>query len=309
MDYDRLKTFQENIAKVIIGKPEVIKLTLVTFLARGHLLIEDVPGVGKTTLAMAFARSLQCSFKRIQLTPDLLPSDIIGVSIYNQKSKEFEFMKGPIFANIVLADEINRATPRTQSALLEAMGEKQVSVDGVTHKLEDPFFVVATLNPVEYHGTFPLPEAQLDRFTMKIRIGYPDFAEEKTVLEHQQYTHPLDHVKSQFEIQEMFKIQEEIKSVKVSNPVYDYILKIVEKTRNSDKTILGASPRGSIALYRTCQALAFLSERDFCLPDDVKKLASQVLAHRLIIHPRFAHNGITNEMVMQEILEEIEVPI
>src|SRR4030042_7060945 len=177
MDYDRLKTFQENIAKVIIGKPEVIKLTLVTFLARGHLLIEDVPGVGKTTLAMAFARSLQCSFKRIQLTPDLLPSDIIGVSIYNQKSKEFEFMKGPIFANIVLADEINRATPRTQSALLEAMGEKQVSVDGVTHKLEDPFFVVATLNPVEYHGTFPLPEAQLDRFTMKIRIGYPDFAE------------------------------------------------------------------------------------------------------------------------------------
>src|SRR3989441_999222 len=273
---------KNTIARAIYGKEEAIQLALITLLARGHLLIEDVPGVGKTTLAQALAKSFQCGFQRVQFTSDLLPSDVLGVSVYNPESREFEFRPGPIFANVVLADEINRTTPRTQSALLEAMNDAQVTVDGKTLPLPNPFLVIATQNPVEHHGTYPLPESQLDRFLMRIKMGYPSHETEKEILRKRANDDPLQSLKPVADVKEVLAMQEAVTHIKVDSSLQDYALDIVNRTRKSDQLALGVSPRGTLMLQRAAQARAFLDGRDYCLPDDFKQLAVSVFSHRVV---------------------------
>jgi len=298
----------ENVEHVIIGKRDVIERVIIGLFSQGHILIEDVPGVGKTMLARALAKSLGCNFRRIQFTPDMLPSDVTGVSIYNQKAREFEFRPGPIMAQIVLTDEINRATPKTQAALLEAMEELQVTVDGVTYPLPRPFLVMATQNPIEYEGTFPLPEAQLDRFLMRIRLGYPGPEDEIAILDSQQYVHPLSKIEQVVDVEELTSAQEKLKDVYVDPLVKRYIVDIITQTRRHPDIYLGASPRGSLALYRTGQARAAMLGRDYVIPDDVKALAASTLAHRLIVSPSARLKDVTGEAVMEEILSSLHVP-
>ena len=298
----------DNVEKVIVGKHDEIQLALIAMLCRGHVLIEDVPGVGKTMLARAFARSLGCSFRRIQFTPDMLPSDITGVSIFNQRDREFEFRQGPIFAQIVLADEINRATPKTQSALLEAMEERQVTVDGVTYPMENPFLVLATQNPIEYEGTFPLPEAQLDRFLVRISLGYPGREAEMQILDAQRVAHPVESVEQVVSADELRRAQSLIKDVHLSDLIKEYIIGIVTASRQHPDTYLGASPRGSLALYRTSQARAALQGRDYVIPDDVKALAEATLAHRIIISPSARIKSVDARTVVEDLLRTVPVP-
>ncbi|HLB46739.1 MAG TPA: MoxR family ATPase [Anaerolineales bacterium] len=297
-----------NVENVIVGKRQSLELATICLLCQGHLLIEDVPGVGKTMLARSIARSLGCSFNRLQFTPDMLPSDVTGVSIFNQESRQFEFRAGPIMAQVVLTDEINRATPKTQAALLEAMEERQVTVDGVTHRLPRPFMVLATQNPIEYEGTFPLPEAQLDRFLLRIRLGYPSKYDEIQVLDRQQFRHPIEELKSVVTVDELFAAQEAVKSVYVAAAVKDYIVELSNHTRSHADVYLGASPRGSLALHRTTQARAAIQGRDYVLPDDVKALALSALAHRVILGPAARLRDLTAESVVQEILKKVAVP-
>jgi MoxR-like ATPase len=271
-------------------------------------LIEDVPGVGKTMLAKSIAKSIGCSFKRIQFTPDLLPADVTGVSIFNQQTHQFEFRAGPIIAQIVLADEINRATPKTQSALLEAMEERQVTVDGVTHRLPDPFLVLATQNPIEYEGTFPLPEAQLDRFLMRVTLGYPSKADEIMILDGQQYVHPIEKLEQAIAAEELIEAQEEVKKIYLDPMIKEYIVGVVEATRNHPEVYLGASPRGSLALFKTSQALAAIEGRDYVIPDDIKALAEVTLAHRIIISPTARLKNVSTRAVVGEILQSVPVP-
>lgn len=298
----------QNIEKVIVGKRETIELAVISLLCQGHLLIEDVPGVGKTMLARSLAKSLGCSFSRIQFTPDMLPSDVTGVSIYNQVSRQFEFRPGPIMAQVVLADEINRATPKTQAALLEAMEERQVTVDGVTHELPRPFIVLGTQNPIEYEGTFPLPEAQLDRFFLRVRLGYPMMDEEIQVLERQRFRHPIEELESVVTTQEVIKAQELVKEVYIASSVKRYIVEITRRTRNYPEIYLGASPRGSLTLYRAGQARAAIHGRDYVLPDDIKALADSALSHRLILSPTARMQNLNASQVIEEILNEVPVP-
>jgi MoxR-like ATPase len=297
-----------NVEKVIVGKAESVAFSLIAVICRGHVLIEDVPGVGKTVLTKAIARSIGCTFRRIQFTPDLLPSDVTGVSIYNQKTDNFEFRPGPIMAQIVLADEINRATPKTQSALLEAMEESQITVDGVTYRLPEPFMVMATQNPIEYEGTFPLPEAQLDRFMMNIKIGYPRASDETNILDTHQYHHPLDDLTQIMTAEELVLIQQRIRSIHVDPSIREYIVAISNATRNHNNIYLGASPRGSLALYRTSQALAAIHGRGYVIPDDVKLLVQPTLAHRIIVTPAARVRAITSTAILDEILQSVPVP-
>ncbi|MBN2499542.1 MAG: MoxR family ATPase [Anaerolineales bacterium] len=297
-----------NIEKVIVGKREALELTVINLLCEGHLLIEDVPGVGKTMLARSLSKSLGCSFNRIQFTPDMLPSDVTGVSIFNQVSREFEYRPGPVVAQVVLADEINRATPKTQAALLEAMQERQITVDGVTHQLPEPFMVLATQNPIEYEGTFPLPEAQLDRFLLRLRLGYPGFDDEIKVLEGQQFTHPLEALEQIVSVEEVVEMQEAVKNVYVAAPVKRYIVELTRYTRNHGDVYLGASTRGSLALFRAGQSRAALEGRDYVLPDDIKELAIPCLAHRVILGPAARLRDVTADSVMTEILDTVAVP-
>jgi MoxR-like ATPase len=298
----------ENVENVIVGKEQPVQLTVIALLCEGHLLIEDVPGTGKTMLAKTVAKSLGCSFRRIQFTPDMLPSDVTGVSMFNQKTREFEFRPGPVMAQIVLTDEINRATPKTQSALLEAMEERQITVDGITYEMEEPFLVLATQNPIEYEGTFPLPEAQLDRFMMRISLGYPEFDSEITMLERQQHSHPVTRIEQVVSAEELIEAQQRIRDVYLDDLVKEYIVKLVEATRKHPDVYLGASPRGSIALYRTGQARAAILGRDYVTPDDVKALALVTLAHRLIISPSARIKNVDPRAVIQEILDNTPVP-
>ena len=298
-----------NVAKVIVGKDDVIELCLVALLCEGHLLLEDVPGIGKTTLAKALARSIGCSFRRIQFTPDLLPSDVTGILYFNQKTQEFEFRQGPIMAQVVLADEINRATPRTQSALLEAMQERQVTVDVDTMPLPRPFVVLATQNPIELEGTFPLPEAQVDRFLMKVALGYPSEPDENAILLRYEREDPLDKLEPVVRAEDLLAMQQQVKEVLVEESVRDYIVKVVRATRAHPAVELGVSPRGTLALYRTAQALAALRDRRFVIPDDVKYLAPPVLTHRIIISPQTRLRGRRPEEVMAEIVETVPVPV
>jgi len=303
---------QRAIARAIYGKEEVIQLALVTLLARGHLLIEDVPGTGKTTLAHALAKSFQCTFQRIQFTSDLLPSDVLGVSVYNPEVREFEFRQGPIFANVVLADEINRTTPRTQSALLEAMNEAQVTADGRTMQLPQPFLVIATQNPVEHHGTYPLPESQLDRFLMRIRMGYPSHETEKEILRSRAVADPTASLEPVANVFDVLAMQQTVTRVKVDSSLLDYALEIVNRTRKTDQLALGVSPRGTLMLQRAAQARAFLDGRDFCLPDDFKQLAVAVFSHRVVASARHASlqkKSETTENVLREIVESVRVPL
>jgi MoxR-like ATPase len=297
-----------NIENVILGKRETLELAVISLLCQGHLLIEDVPGVGKTMLARSLARSLGCSFSRIQFTPDMLPSDVTGVSIFNQVSREFEFRPGPILAQVVLADEINRATPKTQAALLEAMEERQVTVDGITHLLPRPFMVLATQNPIEYEGTFPLPEAQVDRFLMRIRLGYPLIDDEIRVMEGQQYRHPLTDLEQIVTAEELSQMQEAVKEVFISPAIKRYIVDLTHQTREHNEVYLGASPRGSLALYRTGQARAAMHDRDYVLPDDIKALAVPTLAHRVILGAGARLRDLSSQQIVEEILNSVPVP-
>jgi MoxR-like ATPase len=298
----------DNIAKVIVGKTSVIEQALATLIAEGHILIEDVPGVGKTMLAKSVATSIGCSFKRIQFTPDLLPSDVTGISVYNQQKGEFEFREGPIMAEVVLADEINRATPKTQSALLEAMEEHQVTVDGVTHYLQSPFLVMATQNPIEYEGTFPLPEAQLDRFLMRISLGYPEFMEEMAIIEQQEQAHPIESLQPVATPEEVMSLQQAAKSIYVDQLVRQYIVSLTEATRRHREVSLGASPRASLGLFRSARALALVRDRDYVIPDDIKQLASSVIAHRLVLSPSARMRGVQNADVVNDLLSNVPVP-
>jgi len=303
---------QRSIARAIFGKEDVIQLALVTLLARGHLLIEDVPGVGKTTLAQALAKSFHCTFQRVQFTSDLLPSDVLGVSVYNPEAREFEFRQGPIFANVVLADEINRTTPRTQSALLEAMNEAQVTVDGRTMPLPQPFLVIATQNPVEHHGTYPLPESQLDRFLMRVKMGYPSHETEREILRSRTGDDPVAAMEPVADAADVLAMQETVTRVRVDSSLHDYALEIVNRTRKSDQLALGVSPRGTLMLQRAAQARAFLDGRDFCIPDDFKQLAVPVFAHRVVASARYASlqkKSETTENVLREIVESVPVPL
>jgi len=297
-----------NVEQVIIGKRRPVDLVLIALLCRGHVLLEDVPGVGKTVLAKSIARSIGCTFKRIQFTPDLLPSDVTGVSIYNQATSQFEFRPGPIVAQVVLADEINRATPKTQSSLLESMEEKQLTVDGVTHALPQPFIVLATQNPIEYEGTFPLPEAQLDRFFLRISLGYPDKADELRILESQRKQHPIDALHQVISAENLMDMQEQVKNIYVDDLINDYIVSLVGATRHHEDVYLGASPRGSLALYRAAQAIAAIRGRDYVTPDDVKALAEPVLGHRLIINPAARIRNVQAGAVISDILGAVPVP-
>ena len=296
-----------NVERVIIGKSQEVRLTLVALLCRGHLLIEDVPGTGKTMLAKAVSKSLGCSFRRIQFTPDLLPSDVTGLSIYNQKTQEFEFRPGPIMAQVVLADEINRATPKTQSSLLECMEEHQATIDGTTYPMPEPFLVIATQNPIEYEGTFALPEAQLDRFMLRIRLGYPTLADEVRILDEQKITHPLDDLEEVLSVEELRELQAAVRRIYVDPSVAEYIVRLVNATRTHPDVYLGASPRGSLALYRTGQALAALAGRDYVIPDDIKALAESALAHRLIIKTSSSMHDIDPRQVIAELLNTVAV--
>ncbi len=298
----------ENLEKVIVGKRQPIELIVIGLLCQGHVLIEDVPGVGKTMLARSLARSLDCTFNRIQFTPDMLPSDVTGVSIYNQQKNKFEFRPGPIIGQIVLADEINRATPKTQAALLEAMEERQVTVDGVTHRLPRPFMVLATQNPIEYEGTFPLPEAQLDRFLLRLRLGYPNILDEMRVMDDQQLRHPIETLKPVIKVKEVLRAIEAVKQVYVSPAVKRYIVELSARTRQSSDVYLGASPRGSLALARAGQARAALRGRDYVLPDDIKALAVPVLAHRIIVSPAARLRELSSDRIVQEIVQTSPVP-
>lgn len=305
------RTAQEiihNVERVIVGKRRAVEQAVITLLCQGHLLIEDIPGVGKTMLARSLARSLGADFRRIQFTPDMLPSDITGVTIYNQASGQFEFRPGPIMAHIVLADEINRATPKTQAALLEAMEEGQVTVDGVTHPLPRPFMVMATQNPIEYEGTFPLPEAQLDRFFMRIRLGYPTPREEERILESQRLRHPIANLQPVVDLETLRRAQQAVREVHVAPEVRRYIVELTRRTRDLPGVYLGASPRGSLALFRAAQAQAALEERDYVIPEDVQRLAVPVLAHRLILAPQARLQGRTPEDVVRELLEQVPAP-
>lgn len=308
-----VEQLQRAIARIIFGKEEAIQLALITLLARGHLLIEDVPGVGKTTLAQALAKSFHCSFQRIQFTSDLLPSDVLGVSVYNPETREFEFRPGPVFANVVLADEINRTTPRTQSALLEAMNESQVTVDGRTLPLPNPFLVIATQNPVEHHGTYPLPESQLDRFLMRIKMGYPSPETEREILRRRTASEdPIASLRAVADVHEVLAMQESVSKVRVDTSLHDYALEIVNRTRKTDQLALGVSPRGTLMLQRAAQARAFLEGRDYCLPDDFKHLAVSVFSHRVVASARHAtlqKKSETTESVLREIVESVRVPV
>ena len=297
-----------NIEQVIVGKRETVEFAVITLLCQGHLLIEDVPGVGKTMLARSVARSIGCSFSRIQFTPDMLPSDVTGVSIFNQVSREFEYRAGPIMAQVVLSDEINRATPKTQAALLEAMEERQVTVDGVTHFLPKPFMVMATQNPIEYEGTFPLPEAQLDRFLLRVKLGYPTAQDEILVLERQQYQHPIETLEQTISEADVLGAQDEVKKVHVAPELKNYMVEITRRTRDFQDVYLGASPRGSLTLFRTSQARAAIFGRDFVLPDDVKALAESALCHRVILGPAARLRDVDESEVINEILGNVPVP-
>ena len=298
----------ENVDKVIVGKTTVVEQALTALAAEGHLLVEDVPGVGKTMLAKSIAQSVGCSFKRIQFTPDLLPSDVTGISVYNQQREEFEFREGPIMAQVVLADEINRATPKTQSALLEAMEEHQVTVDGVTHLLGSPFLVMATQNPIEYEGTFPLPEAQLDRFLMRVSLGYPEFAEEISIIEYQEQEHPIDSLGAVASPEEVVQLQAAAKGVYVDQLVRQYIVSLTEASRRHGEVALGASPRASLGLFRASRALALIKERDYVIPDDVQLLAPAVIAHRLVLTPSARMRGVQAAVVVEELIQTTPVP-
>lgn len=297
-----------NLEKVIVGKRQSIELIVIGLLCQGHVLIEDVPGVGKTMLARSLARSLDCTFNRIQFTPDMLPSDVTGVSIYNQQKNKFEFRPGPVIGQIILADEINRATPKTQAALLEAMEERQVTVDGETHILPKPFMVMATQNPIEYEGTFPLPEAQLDRFLLRLRLGYPSAADEIRVLDDQQIQHPLESLKSIVKLKEILQAVDAVKHVYISPSIKKYIVELTTRTRQSADVYLGASPRGSLSLARASQARAALLGRDHVLPDDVQALATAVLAHRIIVSPAARLSDLSSDRITQEIVHATPVP-
>lgn len=301
-------TVEQNIQQVMVGKHREIQYVLVALLAGGHVLVEDVPGVGKTTLVRALARSLGCQFRRIQFTPDLLPSDVTGVSVFNQGSGQFEFRPGPIFSQVVLADEINRTSPKTQSALLESMEEGQVTVDGVTHPLPRPFLVLATQNPIEYEGTFPLPEAQLDRFLLRLQIGYPRPEEERLIVERSRQL-PLERLQPVAQTEGVLRAQAEVAEVFVEPSVQDYIVRLVQRTRQHPDVYLGASPRGSIALSRSAQALALIRGRSYVTPDDVKELAPATLAHRLILKPESRFYGGTPEKVLADVLSQVPVPV
>ncbi len=309
---DLLTRVQQSVQSVIRGKDEVIRLALVGLLARGHLLIEDVPGVGKTTLAHALARSFNCAFHRIQFTSDMLPSDVIGISIFSQQTQRFEFRPGPIFANIVLADEINRTTPKTQSALLEAMNENQVTVDNRTSLLPQPFMVMATQNPIEHHGTYPLPESQLDRFLMRLKIGYPSADSEKEILQNFAQSDPLADIRPVMTGAEVVEIQNQVRRVKVDEELVNYTLAIVEKTRQHEYLSLGVSPRGSMSLYRAGQALAFLEGRNYCIPDDFKRLILPVFSHRCVVSSRYISTlkkSDQTEAILEGIIESTPVPL
>ncbi len=298
-----------NVEKVIVGKRQQVILALVAWFSEGHILLEDVPGVAKTMLARALARSVGCLFKRIQCTPDLLPTDVTGASIFNQKTSEFQFRPGPIFAQLVLADEINRTTPRTQAALLEAMAEGRVTVDGTTHVLKPPFLVIATQNPIDHEGTFPLPEAQLDRFLMRFSLGYPSMSEELQMLDMLQHKHPVDEIEPVVSADELVACQKAVREVRVDDKIRQYLMQIVHDTREHEDLSLGGSPRASIAIFRTAQALAALRGRDFVLPDDVKRVAGPVLTHRVILKPESRLRRVTAEHVVEEVVAEIAVPI
>jgi MoxR-like ATPase len=306
----RLAGLETTLGSVIRGKTEVVRLSIVCLLARGHLLIEDVPGVGKTTLAQGLARSVSCRFHRLQFTSDMLPSDVLGVTIYNAHSEAFEFKPGPIFSNFLLADEINRTTPKTQSALLEAMNESQVTIDSHSHSLPQPFMVIATQNPVEHHGTYPLPESQLDRFLMRLRIGYPDAASERDILRNSERSR--EEPPAALPVEYVLELQNVVHRVTVEDALVDYMLAIVERTRNHESLTLGVSPRGSQALYRATQALALLEGRDYAIPDDVKRLAAPVFAHRVVINTRTTlaqRRADMGERIIEEILSQVEVPL
>ncbi len=300
---DFTKKITENIASVIIGKQDAVELLMVALLCEGHVLIEDVPGVGKTMLARALAASMGGEFKRLQCTPDLMPNDVTGVSVFNQQNSQFEFRPGPAFVNVLLADEINRATPRTQSALLEAMQEQQVTMDGTTHRLPRPFLVIATDNPIEYEGTFPLPEAQLDRFLLKISLGYPTGDEEKRILNHLQREHPIHSVSAVVELQDLLTLQKEVWEVHVDDTLQDYIVRLVTATRNHPDLALGGSPRASLALYKAGQALAAVRGRDHVLPDDIKDLVVPAMAHRIVVKPEAELRGRHAAGILKEIVD------
>ena len=299
----------ENVKRVIVGKDQVIELAMVALLCEGHVLIEDVPGIGKTTLAKALARSLDCTFQRIQFTPDLLPSDVTGIYFFNQKEQEFQFRPGPVMSQILLADEINRATPRTQSALLEAMQERQITVDGETKPLPRPFLVLATQNPIELEGTFPLPEAQVDRFLLKLRIGYPTEEEENRILLRFEQEDPLEDLQPVATAAELLALQTEVRRIRVERSVREYVVRVVRATREHPSVDLGVSPRGTLALYKTAQALAAIRGRDYVIPDDVKELAPYVLTHRILISPQTRLRGRTPEEVVMEVIDAVPVPV
>ena len=310
---ERVALLQSAVERVIKGKADAVRLSIVTLLAGGHLLVEDVPGVGKTTLAQALARAIDCTFQRIQFTSDLLPSDVIGLSIFNERTGEFEFRHGPVFANIVLADEINRTTPKTQSALLEAMAEGHVTVEGVTYRLRAPFMVVATQNPVEHHGTYPLPESQVDRFMLRVRIGYPAFDVEKEILRDRERGDPLETVRPVMSGEDVVELQEAVSSVSVDDALVDYLMRVVAATRDSETLDLGVSPRGTLALFRAAQALALTEGRDYCLPDDIKRLILPIFAHRLVVNSRFSSSmhrrSDEAEEVLREIMKTVSIPL
>lgn len=299
----------QNIEKVMIGKRNVAELSLVALLAEGHVLLEDVPGVGKTMMVRALSKSVSAKFRRIQFTPDLLPSDVTGVSIYNPKEMEFQFIPGPLMGHIILADEINRTSPKTQSALLEGMEEGSVTIDGVTHRLEKPFFVMATQNPIEYEGTYPLPEAQLDRFLLKMKMGYPDIEEEMEVLNRAQGMAPIEELEAVIGLEELRQLQQEVKKVTVDNTLKRYIVEMANYTRTDTNVYLGASPRGSIALMKAAQAYAFMYGRDYVLPDDIQYLAPSVFAHRLILKSEAKFEGITAEEIVSRAMSKVPVPV
>ncbi|MFO7320992.1 MAG: MoxR family ATPase [Chloroflexota bacterium] len=305
---DVAERITHSVSQVIVGKRNEIRLTVLGLLSQGHILLEDIPGVGKTMLAKTLAKSIGCTFSRIQFTPDMLPSDVTGVSLFNQKTREFEFRAGPIMAQIVLADEINRATPKTQAALLEAMEERQVTVDGVTYSMQDPFLLIATQNPIEYEGTFPLPEAQLDRFLIRIQLGYPTPSEEFTILTSQQYEHPLTHTYQVVNVQELLAAQQAVREVYVSDEVKRYIIDLVNASRQHPDVYLGSSPRGALALFRTSQTRAAMAGRDYVIPDDVKALADATLAHRIIVGPAARIKDISSHTIIQDILASTPVP-
>ena len=305
---ERARAIVDNVSRVIVGKTPVIEQTLAALIAQGHILVEDVPGVGKTMLAKSLAASLGCQFKRIQFTPDLLPSDITGISIYNQSTTQFEFRPGPVMAQVVLADEINRATPKTQSALLEAMEELQVSVDGATHHLEAPFIVLATQNPIEYEGTFPLPEAQLDRFLIRVSLGYPDFAEELSVIERQEQTHPIDELEAVASPEDVVGLQEAAREIYVDGLVREYIVGLAEASRNHQDVALGASPRASLGMFRMARAYALVQNRDYVVPDDVQALAYGVMGHRIILSPAARMRRLQPREVVDRLLDSVPVP-